>query len=139
MIGPVLAAALLGQSPAVPAAPPPVVAPVDIETSLNGLEMACTGVGMDARSEPRWQRYGVRIELSDARSEYLAGGTVTVRDASGRELLRTRCDAPWLLLRLPAGAYVVEASVADSPTARSAHVQAPRTGQLRVVLQFPDL
>lgn len=133
------AALLLGVSTF--AAPSPAMAqsvvPVDVETQLGGIDVACTGIGADARAELRWQAYGVRVEFSNARNEYLVGGEVTVRDARGVVLLDARCDAPWLLMRLaPSGQYVVEGRM--GPEVKSARVTPPRTGQMRVVLQFPD-
>lgn len=50
----------------------------------------------------------MRVEFSNARNEYLVASVVTVRDAAGRPQFRIRCDAPWLLIRLPSGVYVVE-------------------------------
>jgi len=117
---------------------PPPITPLDVETRLNGVELACTGIGLEARSDPRWTTYGVRIELSNSRNEYLTGGTVTLRDASGRAVLSAQCDAPWLLLRLSPGRYSVEAAMPDAAPRSSAFI-APRTGQIRVVLQFKDL
>lgn len=135
MLSLLAAAALLAAAQDLPA---PALVPVDAEANLNGVPVACTGIGLEARTDPRWQSYGVRVELSNARNEYLAGGAVTVRSAAGDVVLRARCDAPWLLLRLAPGRYVIEGAVEGAGT-RSAQVTAPRTGQLRVVLQFRDL
>lgn len=116
----------------------PVALPVDAPTVVNGIEVACTGVGQ-TRDEPRWQAYGVRIEFSNALNEYLTGGAIVVRDAAGRELVNVSCDAPWILLRLPNGAYRVEGRLLDSAAKpRSAPFTPPAGGQMRVVLQFPD-
>lgn len=131
-----VAAVLFVSAQSLPVSPP--ITPVDVETRLNGVEVACTGIGLEARSDPRWKSYGVRVELANSRSEYLTGGTVTVRDASGRAVLSAQCDAPWLLLRLSPGRYSVEATMPDAAPRSSAFI-APRTGQLRVVLQFKDL
>ncbi len=114
--------------------------PVDSELTLNGVGVACTGIGADARADARWRRYGVRIEFSDAKNEYLAGGAISLRDAKGRELLKASCDAPWLLLQLPEGAYSVEGWEPGTPAKpRSARFSTPTGAQQRVVLQFPDL
>lgn len=130
------AAAALAAPP--PAAAAPTVVPVDAAMTIDGVDVACTGIGLDARSDPRWLAYGLRIELSNSRNEYLVGGAFSLRDAGGRSLLDVSCDAPWLLLRVPPGSYVVEARTADRQGARSARVSPPKAGQTRVVLQFPD-
>lgn len=113
--------------------------PIDTEARVGGVELACTGVGLDARNDPRWLAYGVRVELSNGRNEYVVGGTVTVKDAVGRVLVAARCDAPWLLLRLAPARYVVSATVEGAAAPRSAPLIAPASGQLRVVLQFLEL
>lgn len=141
MCGAALAAAIL-ISPAIACAdsPEPVALPLDVAQTINGLDVACTGIGLDARSDPAWATYTVRVEFSNARNEYLTGGVVQLSDANGRELLRVSCDAPWVVLRLPQGPYRVSASMPGTAAApRSAALQAPDVGQLRVVLQFRDL
>jgi hypothetical protein len=141
MLGAAFAAAIL-MSPAIAGADPaePVALPVDMPQSVNGLDVACTGIGMDARNDPAWATYTVRVEFSNARNEYLTGGVVQLSDANGRELLRVSCDAPWVVLRLPQGRYRVSASMPETAAVpRSAALEAPDVGQLRVVLQFRDL
>lgn len=130
-------AALALAAPAAAIAEPTNVS-IDTETSINGVDLACTGIGLDSRNDPRWLAYGLRVELSNARNEYLVGGIFNVRDATGRSLLEVSCDAPWLLLRLQPGAYVVEARTADREAVRSARVSPPKVGQSRIVLQFAD-
>lgn len=136
MLARAIAAILFAGVQALPSQPS--VPPVDVETRLNGVELACTGIGLEARSDRRWGSYSVRVELSNSRNEYLTGGMITLRDASGRAMLSAQCDAPWLLLRLSPGPYSVEATMPDAAPRSSAFI-APRTGQLRVVLQFKDL
>jgi hypothetical protein len=110
----------------------------DAPTIVNGVDLACTGIGQ-TRKDTRWEAYGVRLEFSNARNEYLTGAVVVVRDARGRELVNVACDAPWILLKLPKGAYRVDGRLLESAAKpRSAPFRAPASGQLRVVLQFPD-
>lgn len=121
-----------------PAAAGPAALPVDAPTVVNGVDVACTGIGQ-TRLEDRWRGYGVRVEFSNARNEYLTGGAIVVRDAAGRELVNVSCEAPWILLRLPKGAYRVEGRLLNSAAKpRSAPFASPASGQVRVVLQFPD-
>lgn len=127
---------------AAPAAGQPSAGPVpvalDQTVAINGIEVACTGVG-EARDDLRWQAFGVRIEFSNGRNEYLGGGAIRLRDHTGAQRLEVSCDGPWILLKLPAGAYTVEGWVPGSPAKpRSAPVTPPRQGQARFVLQFPD-
>lgn len=111
--------------------------PLDRATTVGGYEVACTGVGQ-TKHDPQWLAFPVRIEFSDAKSNYLGGGKITV-SSHGKALLHLSCDAPWILLKLPAGEYVVEGVPIDTPAKpRSATFHPPAKGQMRLVLQFPD-
>lgn len=111
--------------------------PIDTPTSAGGVPVACTGVGQ-TKHDPQWQSYSVRVEFSNALKEYLDGGQISV-SAHGKRLLSVRCDAPWILLKLPAGDYVVEGTPLNSSAKpRSAPFKPPAKGQMRLVLQFPD-
>lgn len=116
----------------------PTVLAVDAETEVGGVPVACTGIGQ-TRLDAKWQAYGVRVEFSNALNEYLVGGAVSVRDRAGKNLLDVTCDAPWVLIKLPPGAYVVEGRILGSQAKpRTAPFSPPATGQMRLVLQFPD-
>ena len=39
----------------------------------------CTGVSLDAREDPRWTAYGLKVEIVGARGRYLAEETLRVR------------------------------------------------------------
>jgi hypothetical protein len=119
------------------AAAPTVSVPEDRVVTVNGVDVACTGIGQ-TRNDPQWAAYPVRVEISGAHNEYLAGAVVSVRDHAGRPVLSVACDGPWVLVKLPAGNYRIVASLAGSDARpRSAPVRSPRRGQLRVVMQFP--
>ena len=131
-----LAAGALAAAPAATAQP--MSLPVDAEATAGGVPVACTGIGQ-TRLDPKWQAYGVRVEFSNARNEYLVGAAVTVHDKKGAEVLNVSCDAPWVLMKLPAGAYSIEGRILNSPAKpRSAPFSPPAKGQMRLVLQFPD-
>lgn len=120
------------------AADAPVALPLDAETSVAGMPVACTGLGQ-TRLDPKWQAYPVRLEVADAHNGYLADETVTISTAKGKPVMSVSCEAPWILLRPPPGAYRVEAQLTGSPAKpRSAAFSPPAKGQMRLVLQFPD-
>jgi hypothetical protein len=112
--------------------------PVDQETTLNGVEVACTGVGDDAHFDPRWPTYPVRIEFADSRAEYLAGLDIEIASARGVTILRAHCDSPWFLAKLRPGKYKVSATFEGRVT-RTAKFTAPRRGQSRTIVRFPDV
>ena len=120
--------------------PAPVLAlPTDAPTTVSGVDAACTGIGQ-TRNDPHWRDYAVRIEVSDHENAYLAGAVITVTDARGRQVVSLSCDSPWLLLDLAPGRYVVHGWIpAANAGPRSAAIVSPARGQIRVVLQFPDL
>ena len=133
------AAAVALASPAVAQPAGVVNLPVDRPTTVQGVQVACTGIGQTARDNPSWLAYPVRVEFSDHLNAYLGAGQITVLSAK-TPVLSVRCDAPWILLKLPAGAYTVEGHVPGAQAQpRSARFQPPAHGQMRVVLQFKDL
>jgi hypothetical protein len=125
--------------PAALAAAPPVRLPPDQETTVRGIDVACTGIGRNVREEPRWRAYNVKVEFSDRRGDLLASERVTLSDLNGAPLLNLRCGGAWLLLKLPPGQeYRVSAFLGEPRVApQTAVVTAPRRGQATVVLTFP--
>jgi hypothetical protein len=123
---------------AMPATAQPVRIPLDRETTIAGVGVACTGIGQ-TKDDPKWQAYSVRVEFSGPGGEYLANETLILSDAKGAQLLAVWCEGPWILLKLPAGkAYKVEGQVGRAAEVTvSAAVKAPSHGQARFVLNFP--
>jgi len=117
---------------------PAVALPLDQERNVDGVGVACTGIGQ-TKADPRWLAYSVRLEFSNPAREYLANEAVAVSDPSGRRMVAVSCEGPWILVKLPAGAYRATAWLPRSPESPvSASFRAPAKGQLRVVLQFPS-
>jgi hypothetical protein len=81
----------------------------DTPFTTNGVTAVCTGVG-SAKDNPAWPSYPVKIVLANNAGENLASAHYTVTRA-GKTLLETDCDAPWLLLKAPAGNYAVSAAI----------------------------
>ncbi|HEX3653961.1 MAG TPA: hypothetical protein VHU18_14170 [Rhizomicrobium sp.] len=128
----VLSAAIGFASPA-PADP----LPMDNPTTLNGVEVVCTGIG-SSQQDPRWPSYPVRVEFSNGGAQYLAGAHVTL-SSGGKQLAAFDCSGSWVLLRVKPGNYKVSATLTDQPGSgeRSATFSPPASGQKRVVIQFP--
>jgi hypothetical protein len=112
--------------------------PVDRPTTVNGIEVACTGIGEEAQSDPRWPDYAVRIEFADGQAQYLADMDVTIADGNGEVLFHLRCDSPWFLAKLAPGKYTVTGSYQDRLT-KTAKFAAPVKGQARIVVRFPEV
>jgi len=116
----------------------PVRVPLDQETTVGDIPVACTGIGQ-TKNDPKWLAYPVRVEFADAEHAYLADETISLADAHGHQLLDVACEGPWILLKLPPRvAYRVEGRLRDpSVPPVSATVKAPSHGQTRFVLTFP--
>ena len=81
----------------------------DTPFTAGGVTAVCTGVG-SAKDNPDWPSWPVKIVLANSAGQNLAAAHFTVA-SGGRTLLETDCDAPWLLLRAPAGQYTATASI----------------------------
>ena len=129
--------ALFSASPTL-SAETPVQLQLDAETTINGVGVACTGIG-GSKNDPRWLAYPVRVEFANAQHEYLIGAVLTLSNTNGAPLFTVSCPGPLLMLKLPDhSSYHLDAhmSDADAPVL-SRIVKAPAQGQIRVVLTFP--
>jgi hypothetical protein len=115
-----------------------VAVPLDQERVVGDIPVACTGVGQ-TKADPHWLSYSVRVEFSNPAKEYLANEAVAIFDVSGRKLAAASCDGPWILFKLPPGAYTARGWLPGSSTSPvTASFRAPGKGQLRLVLRFPS-
>lgn len=85
-------------------------------------------------------RYPLAIELVEQsggkRAEYTAGARVRIVDAAGMLILDARAEGPFMLVRLPAGQYRVQATLKDrSVESRPLHVT--DKGSTSTMLEFP--
>jgi len=126
---------LLAQVMTPPALPQPMA--MDTPVSFGSVQLACTGVG-SAKDDPEWSAYPVRIEFSNGGAQYLSGAHVTLT-SGGHDVADVNCAGPWVLVKGPAGAYRVSATINGSQAKPVTAPFALGTGaQKRVVLRFPD-
>jgi hypothetical protein len=111
--------------------------PDDEAVTINGFHVACTGVGDESKSDPKWRDYSVRLEFAGGEQQYLADVDVRVESASGEELVSVTCGGPWILVDLEPGKYRVRASF--ERLSKAATFTAPSHGQKRVVVAFPEI
>lgn len=82
------------------------------------------GIGEDEAKamQEAAREYPLALEFvareGDGHGAFLADVDVSIRDAGGNQVLRTRSDGPYLLARLPAGRYVITARHEDTPHER---------------------
>ncbi|MBS0273497.1 MAG: hypothetical protein JSR55_03650 [Proteobacteria bacterium] len=105
--------------------------PIDQETSVNGIQAACTGVGDQQENNARWSAYPVKVVVSGTGHQFFAGETVSVTKRDGTQVAQMTCNAPWVLMKLQPGAY--HATV-DLPGhgAKTVAFNAPARGQREV-------
>lgn len=107
----------------------------DAPFTANGVTAVCTGVG-SAKDNPAWKDYPVKIVLANSAGENLASAHFTITSA-GKTVLETDCDAPWLLVKAPAGKYTASAIiVGGSGASRSASFAGGAGPQKELTLMF---
>jgi hypothetical protein len=108
----------------------------DTPTRAARIEAVCTGVSLDARENPAWTDYPLKIEVAGRGGQYL-GDVHLILSQKDRSVATLICGGPWILFRVPTGRYQVEAQTEGKTVSSSAFV--PVTGQGRVILRFPEL
>jgi hypothetical protein len=89
----------------------------------------------DAREDPRWAAYPLKIELAGRDGQFLGDAQVSL--IKGDEaVVSVHCAGPWVLFKLAPGAYGVTAEIGG--VSKTAKVAVSGKGQARVVLRFPE-
>lgn len=126
-------------TPPQPAQPHPPHMPMDTPVQMGSVQAVCTGIGLGARSDPRWASFPIRLEFANRNAQYLSRVHVDLFAGSGQPLASLDCDGAWVLLGVAPGTYRATATLLTEPGGgtASATFAAPASGQKRVVLQFP--
>jgi hypothetical protein len=109
--------------------------PSDQATMIDGVHVACDGVGIDDRSQPQWNRYRLKIAFVGDKGQFLGNERISV--TGNRHDISVHCEGPWALLDLPAGTYHVSADVWNAGH-REFTARVGRSGQRRIVVRFPN-
>jgi hypothetical protein len=105
--------------------------PIDQETSINGIQAACTGVGDQQENSARWSAYPVKVVVSGTGGQFFAGETVSITKRDGGQVAQMTCNAPWVLMKLEPGAYHATVDLPGHP-AKTVAFTAPARGQREV-------
>ena len=108
----------------------------DTPTTVNNVEVVCTGIGLSSRQDPRWGAYPLKVEVAGADGQYL-GNVRIAFERAGQGVAELACGGPWILARLEPGSYSVTAAIDGASTSSSVNV--PATGQARLILRFPEV
>jgi hypothetical protein len=93
----------------------------------NGITYVCGGVGEQeaAYMKKSARDYDLMLTFTSRTGQYLADVDVAIKDAKGKEVLRTTCDSPMLLVDLPrSGVYHVQAKAEDYSLRKTVRVKA---------------
>lgn len=107
----------------------------DRPTTINGIRVACDGVGLDERSNPAWNDYALKLSFVGSDGQYLGDEHIDVT-GNGHEV-SMRCQGPWAMLDLPAGTYRVAADV-DQIGSRNFTARVSGLGQTKIAIRFPN-
>lgn len=108
----------------------------DTPTRAGDVEAVCTGVSLEARENPAWNAYPLKIEVAGRGGQYL-GDVRLVLSQKSKTFATLTCGGPWILFRIPAGRYQVQAET-EGKTVSSA-TMVPAMGQGRVILRLLEL
>lgn len=122
-----------GSALALPALTQNAFAVQDQPTNIGGIETVCTGVG-SAKDNPAWNSYPVKLVFANPSGEDLAQEHISVTQ-DGKSVVETDCDAPWVLMKLPAGDYSVAASI--GARTGNANFSSSGSGQKTVTITMP--
>lgn len=99
----------------------------------NGITYVSGGIGEDESKAMREEakRFPLSLVFSANKdNEYLADVHVTIKDKAGKEVLSVISDGPVMLLKLPAGRYLIEAAADGKTLRRTVRVQANEDRQI---------
>ncbi|MEO8060261.1 MAG: hypothetical protein ABI671_18245 [Burkholderiales bacterium] len=107
-------AAVLGAALSLGAAAATTHLPPERTAGVASFVSGGVGEGEAHRFEGAFKRFPLAIQLFErqgARDVYTAEARVTIRDAHGQQVFDQVAEGPFMLVRLPAGEYRVEASL----------------------------
>lgn len=100
----------------------------------QGISFVSGGLGQDARARLQAMEgeFNLKLVFALDAGQYLSGIRVRIANQSQDTLLDTTTDGPILLVRMPAGQYVVTASKGQDSKRRELSVDRRETTQLTV-------
>ena len=135
-IAALMCAAALAQTPGADSPNAPVSA--DIQTAVqltpkseNGVTYLCGGIGAAEAAQMKREavNYNLMLTFAESSGAYMANVSVDIADERGKPILHTVCDAPIMLLNLPAaGSYKITADVNGNPVSKTVRARPGRRG-----------
>ncbi|HEX2530842.1 MAG TPA: hypothetical protein VHK70_05170 [Burkholderiaceae bacterium] len=109
--------------------------------SEGGFTYMCGGVGSDEAADMKQEarNYDMMLTFAARNGDYLADVNVDIRDAQGKSLLKTTCDAPIMLVDFPeSGTYRIHAETGGYSLDRTAQVRAKGRSHVAMVMSWPQ-
>lgn len=107
----------------------------------NGVTYLCGGVGDEESAymkQTAARDYDLMMTFAERTGSYVANVDVSIKDARGRTVLETTCDAPIMLVDLPSGGnYRIHADAGGRAIDRSAAVKGGRGHARQVTFVWP--
>ena len=93
----------------------------------GGIPVLSGGVGADSAAEmkAREAQFNLKLVLTLMEGDYVSGAGVRIT-SGGKEVARHRAEGPFVLVRLPAGAYGVAVDYGGQTQTRNVQVRADR-------------
>ncbi len=125
LLAPAIAATLLFAATFVPLAQ---AQSDQVALSASGVSYVSGGVGTASidRLNSLAGDFNLKLVFALKAGDYLSGVKVTISDATGKALLETTSQGPWLLARLPTGNYQVVANFGGNAERRTVTIGAEK-------------
>jgi len=113
---------------------------LDQTASVNGINVMCTGAGLDARHEAMMIAFPLRMEIAGKHGQYLGDQIVELSGGNiGGNEIAVYCLGPWVLFDVPAGQYTATTFAGHGGPSKTATIDVGGPDQDRVVMSFPEL
>lgn len=92
---------------------------------VNGIRYVSGGIGLDERNALKSveKDYNLKLVFAALSGNYLSDIQVVVEDITGRKLIETTSNGPWLYTNLPQGRYKIVASFSDQKKVKMVDVE----------------
>lgn len=100
----------------------------------GSVEYVSGGIGIDESESMKAAAKDYPLALTfaaqrDGKADYVASVGVLIKDAQGKEVLKATAEGPYMLVKLPAGAYKISATYEGKTQEREVTVQGASTAR----------
>jgi hypothetical protein len=105
------------------------------ENTYQGIPFISGGVGLEEREAlaAKYKEYNLKLMFAAKGGAYVADIKVEISDSRGEKVLVAVADAPWFFTNLPAGKYIVTATMMDKEKRNKVNIA---KGQKQIILGF---